>query len=76
VFRWQISSTRVPDPDPDHPSEVEVSFGGDGDETRVELLHSGFERHGEGAESYSSAMGSQYGWDLILARYAELAGGS
>jgi uncharacterized protein YndB with AHSA1/START domain len=74
VFTWQISPARVPDPDPDHASEVEVSFAPDGDETRVDLLHSGFERHGEGAESYSSAMGSEYGWPLILARYAELAG--
>jgi uncharacterized protein YndB with AHSA1/START domain len=75
VFTWQISSARVPDPDPDHASEVEVSFTPDGDETRVDLVHSGFERHGEGAESYSSAMGSEYGWDLILGRYAELAAG-
>ena len=73
VFTWQISSARVPDPDPDHASEVEVSFTSDGDETRVDLVHSGFERHGEGAKSYGSAMGSEYGWPLILARYAELA---
>jgi uncharacterized protein YndB with AHSA1/START domain len=74
VFTWQISPTRVPDPDPDHASEVEVRFEGDGDGTRVELLHSGFERHGDGADTYSAAMGSEYGWDRILARYGERAG--
>jgi uncharacterized protein YndB with AHSA1/START domain len=78
VFTWQISPSRVPDPDPARASEVAVTFAasGDGAGTRVDLVHSGFERHGEGAESYSSAMGSQYGWDLILARYAEHAAGS
>jgi uncharacterized protein YndB with AHSA1/START domain len=76
VFTWQISPSRVPDPDPERASSVEVTFADDGDGTRVELVHGGFELHGEGAESDASAMASEYGWDMILGRYAEHAAGA
>ena len=70
VFTWQISPTRVPQPDPAQASEVEVGFAPDGGGTRVDLLHRHFERHGEGAEEYAAAMGSPQGWEYILARFA------
>ena len=74
VLAWQIGPTRVPEPDPDRASEVEVRFEPDGgDGTRVELVHRGFERHGDGAEAYRAAMDSEQGWDLILGRFAERA---
>ena len=74
VLAWQIGPTRVPEPDPDRASEVEVRFEPDGgDGTRVELVHRGFERHGDGAEAYRAAMDSEQGWELILGRYAERA---
>ena len=66
VFTWQIGPTRVPQPDPAQASEVEVAF----EESRVELVHRGFERHGDGAEDYAAAMGSPQGWEYILARFA------
>jgi uncharacterized protein YndB with AHSA1/START domain len=71
LFTWQISPQRVPQPDPDRASVVEVRFSADGDSaTRVELEHRDFERHGEGAESYRAAMDSPQGWPLLLERFA------
>ena len=53
-------------------TEVEVSFTREGDSTRVELVHRGWERLGERAlpsrESYHS------GWDPVLGRYRDAAG--
>ena len=64
----------MPEPDPDRAGEVEVRFEPDGgDGTRVELVHRGFERHGEGAADYRAAMDSEQGWDFILGRFAEHA---
>jgi uncharacterized protein YndB with AHSA1/START domain len=76
VFTWQISPQRVPQPDPERASEVEVRFTAAGTgATRVELEHRDFERHGTGAESYRSAMTSEHGWPLLLERYAALGDG-
>ena len=74
VFSWQISPTRVPEPDPERASEVEVRFAAAEEGTRVELEHRAFERHGEGAEGYEAAMASEQGWPYILERYARAAG--
>jgi len=68
-FTWQISPARVPEPDPARASEVTVEFAADGDGTRVTLTHGAFEHHGEGAEEYAAAMGSDMGWPYILERY-------
>lgn len=70
VFTWQISPARVPQPDPRHASTVDVRFTADGDRTRVELTHAGFERHGDGAAGYRGAMASPEGWMRILQRFA------
>lgn len=69
-FTWQISPTRVPEPDPARSSRVDVRFYPEEEGTRIELLHSGFARHGESWEQYRDAMGGEYGWPLILARFA------
>lgn len=73
VFTWQISPQRVPQPDPERVSEVEVRFTAEGDgATRVELEHGRFERHGEGADGYRAAMDSPQGWPLLLERFADV----
>ncbi len=71
VFTWQIGPDRVPQPDPERASEVEVRFTAVDGGTRIELEHSGFDRHGDDAVKYRDAMDSEYGWPMILARYAE-----
>jgi uncharacterized protein YndB with AHSA1/START domain len=70
VFTWQIGPDRVPVPDPANASEVEVHFVAEngGDQTRIELEHRGFDRHGEAAEGYRTALTA--GWYELLSRYA------
>lgn len=71
VFTWQIGPARVPEPNPDRASEVEVRFvPAEPGRTRVELVHRHFLRHGEGAGGYRDAMASPQGWSYILERYA------
>ena len=72
VLSWQISPSRVPEPDPARASEVEVVFAEEGDGTAVSLVHRAFERHGEGGEDYAAAMGSEMGWPYILERYRSM----
>jgi uncharacterized protein YndB with AHSA1/START domain len=55
-------------PDWDAPTEVEVRFTTEGDGTRVDLEHRGWERAGAAAEKQSTGYGQ--GWDTVLARYA------
>jgi uncharacterized protein YndB with AHSA1/START domain len=61
VFTWKS-------PDWDGPTEVEVRFAADGDGTRLELEHRGWERAGEAAGKVAPRYSG--GWDTILARYA------
>jgi uncharacterized protein YndB with AHSA1/START domain len=55
-------------PNWDAPTEVEVRFTAEGDGTRVDLEHRGWERAGAAAEKESS--GYKQGWETVLARYA------
>jgi uncharacterized protein YndB with AHSA1/START domain len=50
-------------------TEVEVSFLPDGDGTRVELEHRGWDRVAESAEGKRNDYDS--GWDVVLGTYAE-----
>ena len=61
VFSWKAPSW-------DAPTEVEVRFTAEGDGTRVDLEHRGWERAGAAAENQSTGYGQ--GWDTVLARYA------
>jgi uncharacterized protein YndB with AHSA1/START domain len=55
----------------DEATEIEVRFTPEGDGTRVELEHRGWERIGDrGAESREGYAG---GWIAVLGRYAEVA---
>jgi uncharacterized protein YndB with AHSA1/START domain len=52
-------------------TQLEVRFTAEGDGTRVDLIHGGWERYGdEAAESFGSYNG---GWDKVLGRYVEKA---
>ena len=61
VFIWQ-------DPTWDHPTEVDVTFHAEGDRTRVELVHRGWERIGTRATFRRDNFAR--GWDPVLAAYA------
>ena len=55
-------------------SEIEVTFTPVGEQTRVELVHSGLERL-QHADALRAAVGGDGGWGSLLARYSEeLAG--
>ena len=53
-------------------TDLEVRFLPEGDGTRVELEHRGWERHGDGA----AELRGRYvqGWDVVLGRYVVAAG--
>ena len=65
VISWHVNPTRGA------PTEVEVRFAADGDGTRVDLEHRGWERLGAEAEEARSGYASESGWEAVLARYVE-----
>jgi uncharacterized protein YndB with AHSA1/START domain len=67
VLAFAIGADRKPVSN-DAASEVEVRFPAAGPgQTRVEIEHRDFRRHGEGAEKLRTGMDSAQGWPLILA---------
>lgn len=70
VIQWQISPNREPVPDPEMASEIDVRFQRVDDlKTKIVLEHSGFVKHGKGAEEYKEMMESEQGWEYILNCY-------
>lgn len=66
-FTWQISSARVPEPDPSKASEVTVLFEEVSESlTEVTLEHRRFQQHGPGWIEYLKAMDSSGGWTYLL----------
>jgi uncharacterized protein YndB with AHSA1/START domain len=65
-LRWRVNPEKPP-------TELKVVFLADGEGTRVELTHSGWERFleagDEGFHSYSS------GWDIVLGHYVAYVNG-
>ena len=61
AFEWYVTGT---------PTHVDVRFTAEGDGTRVELVHSGFDRLEDAGRRRN---GYDEGWALGLARYAEAA---
>ena len=55
------------------PTEIEVTFTAEGDGTRVDLVHSGWERFGDRAGEARAGYGSESGWVSVLGLYAEAA---
>ena len=71
VFAWQITPQWEYQPNLDLSSEVEVRFTPEGDQTRVELEHRNFEKHGAGGETMRAGVGADTGWGDLLRQYAE-----
>jgi uncharacterized protein YndB with AHSA1/START domain len=75
AFSWNITTEWKLETDPEKTSEVEISFTEDGpDRPRGALEHRHSERHGDGWEGMSSALGS--GWPTGLERFAGYLSGS
>lgn len=69
VFSWQIDPDRVPQPNPEKASEIEILFEDNGSDTEITFIHRNFEKHGENAESYKEALSSPRGWPYILEKF-------
>jgi uncharacterized protein YndB with AHSA1/START domain len=63
-FSWH------PGGDPDEAGQVTVTFTATGDGTEVQLVHSGWERRGDGARARLSY---NTGWDYVLGKFVEYA---
>lgn len=75
VFAWQINGEWTYEPDLALSSEVEVRFTALGPkQTRVELIHRHFERHGASAEAIRQ--GVSRGWPTVMDLFAAAAGGA
>jgi uncharacterized protein YndB with AHSA1/START domain/catechol 2,3-dioxygenase-like lactoylglutathione lyase family enzyme len=67
VVAFAIGADRQPVADADA-SEVDMTFTAEGQrQTRVQLVHTNFSRHGAGADAVRAGMDSPQGWPLILA---------
>jgi hypothetical protein len=71
IFYWQIGPDRVPEPNPERASEVEITFNGENGYTTILLEHRNFSRHGEQGSAYQEMMNAPEGWDYILACFVE-----
>jgi uncharacterized protein YndB with AHSA1/START domain len=65
----RLAFTWHPGRDADTRQEVEITFRPEGDGTRVDLVHAGWERLGEKAAETREGYGP--GWDFVLGLYAE-----
>jgi uncharacterized protein YndB with AHSA1/START domain len=76
VLTWEppdrLVFTLHPGQAPEAAGEVEVTFRPEGGGTQITLVHSGWERLGEGARAMRD--GYDRGWVHILRRFSELAG--
>ncbi len=75
TFAWHVTPNWKYEVDSHRCSEVEILFTpADDGTTLVELEHRHLERHGEGWEAMRGAVGSEGGWNGLLALYAAKAG--
>ena len=65
-LRWRVNPEKPP-------TELKVTFTAEGEGTRVELTHAGWERFAE--EAADELQGYTSGWDTVLGAYASNAGG-
>jgi uncharacterized protein YndB with AHSA1/START domain len=74
---WHLDADWQYDPDPARATRIEVQFTPEGDSsTRVVVVHSGLEIHGDRAREVYEAIDSPNGWSGLLAGYAEAVTGA
>ena len=71
VLGWQINGRF--EADPSGTSEVEIHFIPEGEATRVELEHRGFEKHGDTGQDLRDAVGGDSGWSGLLQKLGDKA---
>jgi uncharacterized protein YndB with AHSA1/START domain len=72
VFSWNITHEWGYEPDTAKASEVEVRFTPVGEgQTRVDLEHRHFERHGIGGATMRAGVSAEGGWGTLLGMFAE-----
>ncbi|MBU3064735.1 SRPBCC family protein [Nocardia sp. NEAU-G5] len=72
AFSWDISLDWKHQPDRARTSRVDITFSAAGpDRTRVTLVHSGLENHGDGWESMRAAVADPNGWPAIQDLYGK-----
>lgn len=73
LLAWDISPHWQIETNPDHTSEVELTFTAiDSDRTRVDLEHRHLDRHGDGWQGLRGGLEAPDGWPLYLDRYTKL----
>jgi uncharacterized protein YndB with AHSA1/START domain len=72
VLSWMLDGEFEVDEDRSRETEIEIRFLAEGDGTRVELEHRGFDRRADGA-AIAREVGADGGWGGLLQRYAEVA---
>lgn len=72
---WQVSPLGQSIADPGAASRVMLTFREAGDATRLELVHSDFLRHGEGAETYRDEVAASGTWPRMLEQMKRAAAG-
>jgi hypothetical protein len=71
---WHLDGEFKYDADPSHASRVDVRFVAEGpDTTRVELEHSGLDRHGESWQQLRTGISGEGGWPAIIGEFVEVA---
>jgi uncharacterized protein YndB with AHSA1/START domain len=65
VYRWKPNDLPTP------PTEVDVRFTAEGETTRVDVEHRGWDRLGDAADEIHPLYASDNGWTMVLGRYAD-----
>jgi uncharacterized protein YndB with AHSA1/START domain len=73
TFAWMISGTWQLETDVEKASRVTVTFGAEGDRTRVTVVHKDFWRLAEGGQGMADAVGAADGWGSGLEQFAAFA---
>lgn len=74
LLAWQLTPEWKFDPDRQNATQVEISFDAEEDRaTRVTLVHSGFEVHGEAGAAMRESVGGDGGWAQLMGLYKNAA---
>jgi uncharacterized protein YndB with AHSA1/START domain len=74
AMSWHLNGAFQHDPDPAKASRVDVRFFAEADaKTRVELVHSELDRHGDDWPQLHAGISAEGGWNSLLGLFAAAA---